>query len=97
MNVWIFCTDIIREENQSARLSSQDGVPSPQEIFNTLEEYVIGQHHAKESLSVAVHNHYKRLSFAHKASDIEISKSNVMLIGPLEVKNFIGSNISEDY
>lgn len=76
------CTDIIREENQSARLSSQDGVPSPQEIFNTLEEYVIGQHHAKKVLSVAVHNHYKRLSFAHKASDIEISKSNVMLIGP---------------
>ncbi len=76
------CTDIIREENQSSRLSIQEGVPTPQEIFNVLEDYVIGQNHAKKVLSVAVHNHYKRLSHDHKSSDIEIAKSNVMLIGP---------------
>ncbi len=76
------CTDIIREENQSSRLSIQEGVPTPQEIFNVLEDYVIGQNHAKKVLSVAVHNHYKRLSYDHKSSDIEIAKSNVMLIGP---------------
>ncbi|RZI46736.1 ATP-dependent Clp protease ATP-binding subunit ClpX [Candidatus Finniella inopinata] len=76
------CTDIIREENQSSRLSIQEGVPTPQEIFNVLEDYVIGQNHAKKVLSVAVHNHYKRLSYDTKGSDIEIAKSNVMLIGP---------------
>ena len=76
------CTDIIREENQSNRLSSHEGVPTPEEIFNVLEDYVIGQKHAKKVLSVAVHNHYKRLSHGHKGADIEIAKSNILLIGP---------------
>ncbi len=76
------CTDIIREEHISSKLSTEDGVPSPQEIFNILEEYVIGQHHAKKVLCVAVHNHYKRLAHAQKTGDIEIAKSNILLIGP---------------
>ncbi len=75
------CTDIIREENQPARISTQEGVPPPSEICTVLDDYVIGQSHAKRVLSVAVHNHYKRLSHA-KASEIEIAKSNILLVGP---------------
>jgi ATP-dependent Clp protease ATP-binding subunit ClpX len=76
------CTDIIREEHISSKLSTDDGVPSPMEIFNILEDYVIGQHHAKKVLCVAVHNHYKRLSHSQKTGDVEIAKSNILLIGP---------------
>ncbi len=76
------CTDIIREESQSARFTQHDGIPTPQEICNVLNDYVIGQTRAKRVLSVAVHNHYKRLSHAGKGNDIEISKSNILLIGP---------------
>ncbi len=75
------CMDIIREETKSAGLKSSDGVPTPQEICDVLDDYVIGQAHAKRVLSVAVHNHYKRLNHAGK-SDIELAKSNILLIGP---------------
>ena len=75
------CMDIIREETKSAGLKSSDGVPSPKEICQVLDDYVIGQAHAKRVLSVAVHNHYKRLNHASK-SDIELAKSNILLIGP---------------
>jgi ATP-dependent Clp protease ATP-binding subunit ClpX len=75
------CMDIIREETKTAGLKSTDGVPSPQEICDVLDDYVIGQSHAKRVLSVAVHNHYKRLNHAGKA-DIELAKSNILLIGP---------------
>ena len=75
------CMDIIREETKATGFKAKDGVPTPLEICNVLDEYVIGQAHAKRVLSVAVHNHYKRLNNADK-SDIELSKSNIMLIGP---------------
>ncbi|MEM8555631.1 MAG: ATP-dependent Clp protease ATP-binding subunit ClpX [Pseudomonadota bacterium] len=76
------CMDIIREETKSAGLKSADGVPTPKEICEVLDDYVIGQAHAKRVLSVAVHNHYKRLNHAGKSNDIELAKSNILLIGP---------------
>ena len=77
------CMDIIKEENKSSLIKHQDGVPSPKEICNVLDEYVIGQKFAKEILSVAVHNHYKRLNHESKNNkDIELSKSNILLVGP---------------
>ena len=77
------CMDIIKEENKDTFVNSQEGVPTPQEICNVLDEYVIGQTHAKEVLSVAVHNHYKRLNYETKNSkDVELSKSNILLVGP---------------
>ena len=76
------CMDIIREENKTSMVKSRDGVPTPQEIIKVLDEYVIGQQQAKRILSVAVHNHYKRLAHAAKGSDVELSKSNIMLVGP---------------
>lgn len=76
------CMDIIREENKSSMVKSSDGVPSPQEIIATLDEYVIGQHQAKKILSVAVHNHYKRLNHSSKSGDVELAKSNILLVGP---------------
>ncbi|MAU60646.1 ATP-dependent Clp protease ATP-binding subunit ClpX [Parvibaculum sp.] len=76
------CMDIIREENKSSLVKSRDGVPSPQEICAVLDDYVIGQKHAKRVLSVAVHNHYKRLNHASKNNDVELAKSNILLIGP---------------
>ena len=77
------CMDIIKEENKSSLVKHQDGVPSPKEICNVLDDYVIGQKFAKEILSVAVHNHYKRLN--HETTnnkDVELSKSNILLVGP---------------
>jgi len=75
------CMDIIREENKTSLVKSRDGVPSPLEICRVLDDYVIGQKHAKKVLSVAVHNHYKRLSQGANA-DVELAKSNILLIGP---------------
>ena len=76
------CMDIIREENKSSMVKSGEGIPTPQEILEVLDDYVIGQSHAKRVLSVAVHNHYKRLNHATKNQDVELAKSNIMLIGP---------------
>ena len=76
------CMDIIREENKTNLVKSREGVPTPREILKVLDDYVIGQPHAKRVLSVAVHNHYKRLSGTVKNAEVEISKSNIMLIGP---------------
>ncbi len=77
------CMDIIKEENKDSFVKNQEGVPTPQEICRVLDDYVIGQTHAKEVLSVAVHNHYKRLNHVSKSSkDVELSKSNILLLGP---------------
>jgi len=76
------CMDIIREEHKTTLVKSRDGVPTPHDICNVLDDYVIGQDHAKRVLSVAVHNHYKRLAHGAKSSDVELAKSNILLIGP---------------
>ncbi|NOX40914.1 MAG: ATP-dependent Clp protease ATP-binding subunit ClpX [Alphaproteobacteria bacterium] len=76
------CMDIIREETKSSMVKSSDGVPTPRELCDVLDDYVIGQTVAKRVLSVAVHNHYKRLNHSAKSSDIELAKSNILLIGP---------------
>ncbi|CCQ73883.1 ATP-dependent Clp protease ATP-binding subunit ClpX [Magnetospira sp. QH-2] len=76
------CMDIIREENKSSLVKSSEGVPTPQDIFDVLNDYVIGQARAKRVLSVAVHNHYKRLNHGSKSNDVELAKSNILLIGP---------------
>ena len=76
------CMDIIREEHKSSFVKGGEGVPSPLDIKTVLDDYVIGQEKAKRVLSVAVHNHYKRLANAGKVGDLEISKSNIMLVGP---------------
>jgi len=77
------CMDIIKEENKDSFIKNKEGVPTPQEICKVLDDYVIGQTYAKEVLSVAVHNHYKRLNHMSKSGkDVELSKSNILLVGP---------------
>ncbi|MDF1790612.1 MAG: ATP-dependent Clp protease ATP-binding subunit ClpX [Thalassobaculaceae bacterium] len=76
------CMDIIREEHKTTLVKSRDGVPTPQDICQVLDDYVIGQYTAKRILSVAVHNHYKRLAHGAKNNDVELAKSNILLVGP---------------
>ncbi|WP_420404887.1 ATP-dependent Clp protease ATP-binding subunit ClpX [Nisaea sp.] len=76
------CMDIIREEHKTTLVKSRDGVPTPRDIMEVLNDYVIGQPYAKRILSVAVHNHYKRLSHTSKNNDVELAKSNILLVGP---------------
>ena len=77
------CMDIIKEENKDSLVKYHEGVPSPKEICNVLDDYVVGQKYAKEVLSVAVHNHYKRLNYETKSNkEVELAKSNVLLVGP---------------
>jgi len=76
------CMDIIREENKTQLVKSRDGVPTPRDILTVLDDYVIGQQHAKKVLAVAVHNHYKRLGQGGKNGEVELAKSNILLMGP---------------
>ena len=77
------CMDIIKEESKDTLVKHQDGLPSHKEICSVLDDYVIGQKLAKEVLSVAVHNHYKRLNYENKTTKtVELAKSNILLLGP---------------
>ncbi|MDP7142524.1 MAG: ATP-dependent Clp protease ATP-binding subunit ClpX [Alphaproteobacteria bacterium] len=76
------CMDIIRQESETSVVRSGEGVPAPSEIKAVLDDYVIGQQEAKRVLSVAVHNHYKRMEHSQSDSEVELTKSNILLIGP---------------
>ena len=75
------CMDIIKEDTKENKIKTKQNIPKPRDIYSILNDYVIGQNHAKKILSVAVYNHYKRLS-NKSVSDVEISKSNILIIGP---------------
>ncbi|MDI9409745.1 MAG: ClpX C4-type zinc finger protein, partial [Candidatus Pacebacteria bacterium] len=76
------CMDIIREDHKTRLVKSREGVPPPSQIMSVLDDYVVGQSHAKRVLAVAVHNHYKKLAHGHKSNEVELSKSNILLLGP---------------
>ena len=76
------CMDIVREEDKTSFIKAREGMPSPSEIFKVLDDYVVGQSHAKKVLAVAVHNHYKRINHAGKSGEVELAKSNILLMGP---------------
>ncbi len=76
------CNDIIREELEDKAQAGRSSLPKPKEILEVLDQYVIGQQRAKKILSVAVHNHYKRLESRQRGDDVELAKSNILLIGP---------------
>ena len=87
--------DIIKEEAKNFDEKSSDNVPPPEEIYNVLDDYVIGQQRAKKVLSVAVHNHYKRLESESKKDDVELAKSIYSITWPNRLrKNSFSSNIS---
>ena len=91
------CMDIIKEENKLSDSKASSLVPLPQEIFDVLQDYVIGQETAKRVLSVAVHNHYKRLEDKSANDDVELAKSNIILLGPTGCgKTLLGSNPSKN-
>ena len=92
------CMDIIREEHKTTLVKSRDGVPGPRDICRVLDDYVIGQDHAKRVLSVAVHNHYKRLAHGAKNNDVELAKSNILLVGPTgSGKTLLGPDPGADH
>src|SRR5256714_2170124 len=76
------CMDIVVEENKSSLVKSRDGITTPKEIRKVLDDYMIVQDHAKKELSVAVHNHYKRLNHQTKHNDVDLAKSNILMIAP---------------
>ena len=94
MNVLNYVWTLLKKKNKTNN-QKIDGIPSPVEINRVLNDYVIGQHKAKKVLSVAVHNHYKRINFTKNKGDVELSKSNILLNRPYRIrKDIIGTNTS---